>query len=308
MTTLQSGLTAIHLLDSGELPTELRLFARGPNRTRKGTFIYDEVSRKAIEKHLAGATDKQPFDINHMMFKPESGPDGQKAVAWYRLDLRDDGIYAVDIEWGEYAIKALTAREFRFFSPTILIDSKKRINAILAVALTNTPASYQQEPIVAHDEGVTHMSDDILVALGVDSEEAGVSLASKLKTLNTQLLELTGAENTQDIIHQIVKLQEGKDAAEQQLADYKHGAEIDKTIVELSTSGKLPPSMHDFARSLGSIEQVQQLADSWSASHLATDTTVVASNETLKNKKLTDEEIAVAKQLGVELSSIEETV
>jgi phage I-like protein len=151
------SLIALTAAATGGAPTELRIFAKGKNSSEKGTFVFDEkaaemVMAKAAERFPPTTERPFPFDYNHGstdplgMLNPElSG----KAAGWCRLELRAGELWAVDIAWTKNALAAIEAKEWRFISPTFTSDKSGRVTSLFAVALQNTPALHNLDPLVA---------------------------------------------------------------------------------------------------------------------------------------------------------------
>jgi phage I-like protein len=154
-------------------PTELRLFRAGDNESMKGSFLFDTKSAKsvidAIAERFPAADRPIPLDYNHGstddlgMLNPEMSG---KAAGWCSLEVRNGELWAVDISWTEAAAAAISAKEWRFISPTFGIDKDKRVTEILAVALTNTPALFDLEPLVAASAMESSMSGWVPMCLG----------------------------------------------------------------------------------------------------------------------------------------------
>lgn len=133
-----------------ELPKEIRIFAFGVTATEKGPYEFD---RDDAEKVLAGARqwgNRFSFDYEHRaLHAAQSGEGPAPAAGWYELELRDDGLWAVNIEWTDRAAAYLRAKEYRYFSPAFHVDPEGHVTDLLNVALTNLPATRDMEPLVA---------------------------------------------------------------------------------------------------------------------------------------------------------------
>lgn len=142
-------------------PTELRLFAAGENASTQGTFIFDAKAAKSVMAAAATRGVDFPFDYNHGstdplgMLNPEMSG---KAAGWCSLEVRDGELWAVNIRWTKNALSAIEAKEWRYISPTFVTDKEKRVVEVLAIALTNTPALHNLEPLVAASIHRTELS------------------------------------------------------------------------------------------------------------------------------------------------------
>lgn|GEM_PF-3348239 len=278
-TDLPGGLIALHLsvaLDaSGGPPREIKLFGLGRTKTQKGDVVYNAHAREVVK--LAAETDGRdllPTDIAHGMLNPFSPPQSHASVAWWRLDAREDGVYASDIDWTPEGAELLASRKFRFFSPAVSIDQKTReLTGVVNFALTNIPATRGQKPLVADitdhtDPVITHegnpMLEEILKALGVKIEAEGLSRALRLSAFEQSFLAASGADSLVEAFSKIETWKTDSAKLVKLTADHealKLAQTIDAKIVELSTAGKLPPGMHAFARkACKTVDELVELA------------------------------------------------
>lgn len=130
-----------------EPPSEFRIFAFGPVKTVKGDFVFDEEAARLVIEAAARWGNRFSIDYEHQAVIG-SGP--APAAAWFDLELRDDGLWAVNVEWTDRAAEFLRQREYRYFSPAFDFDPKtRRITELVNVALTNLPATREMQPLVA---------------------------------------------------------------------------------------------------------------------------------------------------------------
>jgi phage I-like protein len=202
MTLRQSTLSAlvqVALSEAGEPPTEIRLFAMGENKTKKGSFFLDAAGGEQIlASFAASGLDAQPFDAGHgMLAGAMAHPESHKALGWYVPEMRLDGLYAAAIDWTKSTHAALSAKEYRFFSPAITFEEKtRRIVGLTNVALTNLPATLGQKPLVL-DSGETETEEKMTVLLeklGAADETEGLAALSGLLALRDGLVGLGFAD------------------------------------------------------------------------------------------------------------------
>ncbi len=156
-------------IPEGEPPDEFVIFKAGDNPTSKGVLVFDETAASLVMAELKEqGMDRLPFDAGHGMFAFIPTPENQKALGWFVAVVRDGQLVATDIQFTPFAREALKNREFRFFSPAVevkplnihdededereivpLAEQRFRVTALLNVALTNMPATKNQEPLVA---------------------------------------------------------------------------------------------------------------------------------------------------------------
>lgn len=152
----------------GDAPTEVRLFKFGANETTQGTFIFDEISAASVMAADSDYGNERSADYEHQaLFSP---PVEAPASAWYRLMLRDDGLYAVEIRWTERARRMIEAGEYRYISPAFMVDpDTSRIMEYINFALTNLPATKRMEALLKADPLANFVADNYqtLVANGL---------------------------------------------------------------------------------------------------------------------------------------------
>ena len=242
-------------------PTEFRLFAIGENDTSKGVFKLDAEAIQAVMVEWAThGMDRMPIDYDHGMVRG----DEPKAAGWAELQAREDGLWAVNVEWTPLAEQALRDREFRFISPAFMTDEDNRIVEIINVAITNLPATRHALPLVAHDatEGANQppakgtendMSDKLFKLLGAADEGEALVIATETNAMVKQLLSATGAKSLSDAMAAVEanaalpgKVQElSNKLAALEKADADRAR--DALIAELTAAGKLTPALKDWA-------------------------------------------------------------
>lgn len=265
-----------------EPPSEFRVFGMGSTRTKKGEFVLTKSSGEAIMKAFReSGLDALPFDAGHASLGGALvHPDSHKALGWFEPEMRDDGLHATNVQFTKRTLAALSDREFRFFSPAVLFDSRTReVRELTNIALTNLPATIGQKPLVldSQEEEENHMKP-ILEKLGAADETAAlaavVDLQSKLASSESEIATLSS---------QLTNL------TAQSVKDKRDGV-----IAMLSADGKLPPAQRAFAESL-SLDQLSAFAETLS---VKVSRTVVEPTQK-PDGELTAEELSVVKLTGV---------
>jgi phage I-like protein len=161
----------------GKPPLKFRLFKYGENRSTKGTvFLTRESAKKCLSAWIDYGNDLSG-DYNHAVTNPAI--EAPRASCWFSLALEQDGLYAVNVRWTPAAHDAICNKEFRYYSPYFAIECDKFnrpcVVEIINVALTNTPATKNQRPLVGLSKSLaqwSHMLDqkmiDALKALFVE--------------------------------------------------------------------------------------------------------------------------------------------
>ena len=323
---LDGGRIAVMLAlpEGAEPPTEILVFAKGITETTKGPILFDDDAGKAIlAKFRDQGLDALPFDIGHGMLSPFAPPDGHKAAGWFKPKVREDGLYAADIEWTEYGATALRRREFRYFSPALIRDNDSgRAVELINIALTNIPATKRQKPLVADAIGepqemtmpenektapvvtaplVPKATGGVLQQLNVATEAQAVERVADLLKLSFQLLGLTGASTHAEAItvlsgwratvERSVELQE-------QIREFEsrhQQSQLEAAIQKYSREGKLPPCAHEAARM--NFQTAEQLERFMAAMPRFPEGTVTERTESIVT--LTAEEKQVCANIGI---------
>jgi len=276
-------------LSGAEPPTEFRLFASGLNETTKGPVLCDpEGLSKVMAAFADQGLDRLPVDYGHGMVGFASGIEAHRAAGWFVPASRYGELWATDVQWTRQAREALMAREFRFFSPAVMLDHESgRIEELINVALTNLPATKRQRPLVASD----------VTALQNDDQGATMNDLQKL-------LAAHGCQSPEELTRKITELATAAAAgakAAQRVAELEAQIEKDSReslITSLSTQGKLAPSLHGWARTLP-LAALQAYAKD--APQIASETKVVENSkrETETTAEVDAEALAMLKAFGL---------
>jgi hypothetical protein len=110
-----------------------------------GNFVFTRAHAEAARRWFERMGRKLAIDYEHQSFgRFNARSDGLRpAAGWIGgLDVRDDGLWAVDVTWTERADGLLRTGEYRYFSPVIFWtdDDHTELAALGPVALTNDPA------------------------------------------------------------------------------------------------------------------------------------------------------------------------
>jgi phage I-like protein len=133
---------------TADAPEWLRILPLGRVELQDGRESF-EVTPKALERLLAayreGGVDLV-VDYEHQSLTGGRAP----AAGWVKdLEIREDGLWA-RVEWTAAARSHIVAREYRYFSPVLLLDQKTREpRKLLHLGLTNVPAIKDLTPLAA---------------------------------------------------------------------------------------------------------------------------------------------------------------
>lgn len=136
-------------LDGDGLPAAFRLFKAGANETTKGTFLFDEEAARSVMEAATGHGVDLMLDLEHLSLDQESNAYDPDARAWFRLEVRDGELWAVDVRWTDDGARRLKERTQRYISPAFAVDEDGRVIEIVNVALVAMPATHGTAPLVA---------------------------------------------------------------------------------------------------------------------------------------------------------------
>lgn len=139
-------ITLSTLIEQSVPPQEFLLIRYGRTETAKGPYFFDEGSaRLLLERYLAKGVHCY-FDYRHRSLEGDSAEDGI-AAGWFDLELRQDGLWAVNIKWTPKAYEMISNKEYLYISPAIVTDDEFVVK-LINVALTNSPATFEIEPLI----------------------------------------------------------------------------------------------------------------------------------------------------------------
>jgi phage I-like protein len=135
----------------GDAPTEFLIFRRGVNETTKGPVVFDDTAAASVMAAFAKYGVDLMIDLGHHSLddSAEARGDAGDARGWFRLELRDGALFAVDVRWTPDGERRLRERTQRYISPVVLIDKNDRALEIVNVALCAMPATIDAQPLIA---------------------------------------------------------------------------------------------------------------------------------------------------------------
>lgn len=150
------------------------------NDSRDPFYVTPESIKKVMDKFRSNQVD-MVIDYEHQTMSGDQAP----AAGWVKeLRERDDGLWAY-VEWTPKAKDLITNKEYRYYSPTVRLDSSRHVQELLHIGLTNFPAIKGIPPLVL--KGEVEMNDDggktmieqlvSILELGKDSTEVDVLMA-----------------------------------------------------------------------------------------------------------------------------------
>jgi phage I-like protein/cation transport regulator ChaB len=129
-------------------PSEFQLLPQGKIEIEgEGPAFIDDESARLILDYQRRRGNDMVIDYEHQTLKDVEAP----AAGWIKkiIDRGKDGIWAA-VDWTKRAKDYLANKEYRFFSPVILIrPNDRKVIAVLNVALTNFPKINNLQPIIS---------------------------------------------------------------------------------------------------------------------------------------------------------------
>lgn len=244
------------------VPDEILIFSLG--KTDVDYYGHYKVDEKSIDKIIEKFKNKGVdlvWDYEHQTLKDVLAP----AAGWTNELIKiDDGLIA-KVKWTEKAKKLLKNKEYRYYSPVIQTDKDRRVIGIHSIALTNSPKTHLQKPLVAKNTGKEEgMNEEILKALGLEKDADEKAVLSAISALKEQ-------PNEKEVISKEVKeaLKLKEDATQSEVVASIHAlkqtadnvsvedyqtlkARLDKQDAETAvsdamTKGKISPAQKDWA-------------------------------------------------------------
>ncbi|MBU0638051.1 MAG: phage protease [Planctomycetes bacterium] len=119
-----------------------------------GSFVFTRGHAESAKRWFDSLGRKLAVDYEHQSFdRLNARADGLRpAAGWIGgLEVRDDGLWAVDVTWTRRAQELLRSGEYRYFSPVIYWTDEDHsdVAGLGPVALTNDPAMHGVRPLTA---------------------------------------------------------------------------------------------------------------------------------------------------------------
>lgn len=307
-------------------PAEFRIFAAGLFDTTKGPFLFDVDASASVLRCAADYGNELNCDYNHGQADgwPVDPALAGRSAGWFKLELRNGELWAVDVRWTPTAHAAIAASEWRYVSPWFSYDPEtRRIAELHNVALTNTPATKHLKPLTANRLGETSlenpdMDPKLLAALGLSptatlqdvlsaiaTRDAQLTAGTAQKTQVAELLSLTGAADVSAALG-VAKAwkasHEALPAVQEKLSTLEKAsvtAELKSLLDEAQKAGKVAPSERP------SLEEYGKASLSGLKAYLSVKAPVVVTetakpgNDNPGAVTLSDEDRKVAKQMSI---------
>lgn len=143
------GAQSIDIALEGELPTAFRLFRAGKNATTKGEFLFDDKAAELVMSAVSQHGVDVMIDLEHLSLDQESNAYDPDARGWFKLEVRNGELWAVDVRWTPDGARRLSEKTQRYISPAFMTDDEKRVTEIVNIALVAMPATHGTPALVA---------------------------------------------------------------------------------------------------------------------------------------------------------------
>lgn len=228
------------------------------------TGTFDDVAAEHVMAAYASRGHDLAIDYNHRSIDLDADEHAARAAGSFDLELRTDGLWAVNVQWTDTAAQYIQAREYRYISPVWDEDEDGRVMEVHNIALTANPAMLGYAPLVATTPVATTSTQpdkgdsmkSVITALKMDegaNEQAVATRAAKLVGLEQAVLGLTGATNLeqaqgtlnawQQASTQLATVTEQLETSQAQLVKQ----ERDTLIADALKANKLSPALKDWA-------------------------------------------------------------
>lgn len=274
-------------------------------RDGRGPYSASDLN-KIVEntRQYAGST-MLAVDYEHQIDRAQSNGQPAPAAGWIKgLQAKEDGLYGL-IEWTERAAEKITAKEYKYISPVFMHDKNTgEVTRILRAALTNNP-NLDMKALASTEDSAEKTTDteDFIVQLkallGLPDNTDFETTLLKIKELKSDPVEEMSYKNGYVPLGDFQKV-----AVELQSTRLKIKEDKTKEIVAKAiTSGKLPPSMRDWAVSLcsQSIEQFEEFVEKMpQIVNVADDCSpsIHSGGRFKKSSALSEDQLAICKTLG----------
>lgn len=189
--------------------SEFRIFSFGLVRTDKGDFQFTRKDAELLLEDREGRP-RVTFDYEHQALKADTA-DEMIGAGSCLLEVRDDGLWAVDVQYTPKARQQVENGERIYFSPAFFATKNgKHIIQLINIALTGTPAMKDLGTLIAasrffQPKELHAMAHKLGGYLQSHMKKSGLSLA--------QMAEKCGIQ-----ADRMQKLSDGEDPSEEEMS------------------------------------------------------------------------------------------
>lgn len=196
-------------------PKEIHIVPIGEYKDRG--FRITKADCENIIRNFESFGIKLVIDYEHQSLNSSCNGQPAPAAGWInKLELRDKGVYATDVDWNEEASELIKGKKYGYISPVIIFDDHDPHDdnwigcSLHSVALTNTPYFRSDlEPIVNTRYSNTNKRQDddsttkpakagVNKEINMSLEEQNAALKAEKQALETKNAELEAAAKAKD--------------------------------------------------------------------------------------------------------------
>lgn len=185
---------------------EIQILPRGWVKSTQGDFLVDDQAVAELLTAFNARKNDLVLDYEHQTLTGAEAPAAGWIVALH--DRGPDGVWAT-VEWTDKAMQRIAAREYRYFSPVVLIRKKdRRAVQLHSGALTNDPAIDGMVPIAAKSRLWTIINKEATTMENLEATETTTETTAEnalLASLRT-LLELPEDATEEQVIEAVQAL------------------------------------------------------------------------------------------------------
>lgn len=330
--TLQQADGSIQLFPAGQFDAPRGAMAGS------GPWLLDETAATALINRVQQRDNDIVIDYEHQTLSSVNNGKPAPAAGWLKpANLHwaaGKGLIASNPDWTDKAKSHIDADEYRYLSPVFSYDKKTgRVLDLLHVALTNNPAIDGMEDVVLaaakflpNQQEDTSMNDEerkaLAKQLGLSADatvEKVMAACSALTTANTELTQqladkdeaiaAASAATPETAMTAITGLQAEIAALTSQVND----GQVDELIAAAKSQGKIMPALEPWLREMAKNQGVAALnayIDITPAVAALTGTQTGGKQAFDEDGKavLSDEQIAVCSQLGLDQDEFKKTL
>jgi hypothetical protein len=258
-----------------EAPTLVKLFSWGLNKTTKGDFILSEKSANEIIEAWKEYGNKLNIDYNHAQLFSVN-PDESISAGTFDLELRETGLFAVNIVWTDKAKSLVEAKEYIYISPAFLTNEEGEVVELINFALTNIPATKNMDQLIAafklenktmDEQTPVEETEKLAEEMPVeekpfDCQMAIGELKAELESLKLMIQEMKPEEKEEEVVEEVpVEETVVEDETLSTLSDLKKEnmillGIIGKKILPSETDKLKTLSIVDLEKELGSRKEI----------------------------------------------------
>src|SRR5574343_304324 len=144
------------------------------NDDRQPFTVTNECIKKVMDKFARNNVD-MVIDYEHQTMTEGRAP----AAGWVKeLRKRDDGLWAY-VQWTDAAKDYIRTKEYRYYSPTVRLDSQRHVQELLHIGLTNFPAISGIPPLTlkknnSNSGGKDEVLEKLINVLGLEGDASEV--------------------------------------------------------------------------------------------------------------------------------------